>query len=429
MIFDNFNQLATTPERKQVLRILEAGLEAIDPINLMKTNFGYDQKQDTLYINRQPISLKPFKRVVVVGAGKIAAKIAEQIEAQMLNRIAGGVVIDIVEAKLKKIVSRIGTHPLPSSSNVSATEEIITMLKNLTETDLVIAVIGGGGSSLLCSPKSVTLEEERKIFSALMAAGANIKETNTVRKHLSQIKGGGLVKFAYPASVIGLIFSDVPGDDMSLVASGPTVQDSTTNAEAMDIITRYNVLDRCSMDSCGLHETPKEDKYFTKVKNILFCSNSVALKAMVDKAKDLGLKTRILTSSFEGEAKDLAKQLVEATKSGECLIAGGESVVTIPKGTAYGSGGRNQEMVLAALLSIPDNTVFAALASDGHDNSDVAGGLVDKSNLELAKKQNIDLQDHLDRHDEYNVLSDINASMMTGITGSNVSDLVVCLKY
>lgn len=429
MIFDNYTQLATSPQRKQVLRILEAGLAAIDPLALMKARFAYDATKDVLYINRQPIGLKPFRRVVVVGAGKMAARVAEQIEAQMLDRLSGGVVTDIAEARLQKIVSRIGTHPLPSSANVSATEEIITLLNNVTAHDLVLAVIGGGGSSLLCSPQSVTLEEERKIVTALMDAGANIRETNTVRKHLSRVKGGGLAKLAYPATVISLIFSDVPGNDLSSVASGPTVLDQTTTDQAMDIINRYGILDRCRMDSCGLNETPKDPQYFQNVNNILFCSNDLALQAMKAKAEDLGLKVNLWNSAFEGEARELAQDMVQAARRGECLIAGGESVVTIPKDSPKGSGGRNQEMALAALLSLPEHTVFAALASDGRDNSDVAGGLVDKTNLELASKQHIDLPAHLNSHDEYSVLSDINASILTGITGANVSDLVVCLKY
>ncbi|QQS22728.1 DUF4147 domain-containing protein [bacterium] len=434
MVFDNFTQLATSTERKQVLRILEAGLNAIHPVNLMKANFAYHPKEDALYINRRPISLKPFNRVVVVGAGKLAGPVAEQIEQQMLSRINGGVIIDIVEANLSKIVSRIGTHPLPSSANVSATEEIITMLNNVTERDLVIAIIGGGGSSLLCSPESVTLDEERKIFTALTEAGASIKETNIVRKHMSRVKGGGLAEIAYPATVISLIFSDVPGDDKSLVASGPTVYDQTTVSDAMDILNKYQILDRCKMDSCGLVETPKDKKYFEKVNNILFCSNKVALQAMADKAADLGLRPKIWSTEFTGEASELASQIVNSVKRGECLIAGGESVVTLQKHSSgkpsvTGSGGRNQEMALAALLAMKEDTVFASLASDGRDNSDVAGGLVDRNNLEMAKRLRIDLQDHLNRHDEYTVLSDINASILTGITGSNVSDLVVCLKY
>ncbi len=428
MIIKNSTQLASSTERKQVLRILESGLEAISTEKLMQEKFAYDAKKDLLYINRKPHDLSAFKKIVVVGAGKMAAPVAEHIEAQMVDRIVGGLVIDIVPVHLKKIASRVGTHPLPSSANTSATSEIIDLLNNLTDQDLVIAIIGGGGSSLMTNPQVITLEEERKITRALMDAGASIKEENTVRKHLSQVKGGGFAKLAYPASVISLIFSDVPGDDISMVASGPTVMDTTTVEDASDIMKKYKILDRCSMQSCGFTETPKDPKYFAKVENILFCSGAVALEAMKNTAQDLGLRVKIWDKAFAGEARDLAIQLLNDTKPGECLIGSGESVVTI-KSTEKGSGGRNQEMALAALLALQEKTIFATLASDGHDNSDVAGSLVDLTNLATAKKQNLNLKDSLDRHDEYSVLLDINAAIITGITGSNVSDLVVCFKY
>ncbi len=430
MIIKNYIQLASSTPRKQVLRILESGLEAINTHKLMSEGFSYDAKKDLLYIQRQPYDLKPYKKIVVVGTGKMAAQVAEHIEAQMIDRIAGGLIIDIVPAQLKKIASRVGTHPLPSSSNVSATKEIIDMLNNLTEVDLAIAIIGGGGSSLMTNPQVITIQEERQITQALMDAGASIQEENVVRKHLSQVKGGGLAKLAYPASIISLIFSDVPGDDISQVASGPTVLDHSTIEQASDIMAKYKILDRCSMDKCGMVETPKEEKYFKKVTNILFCSGQVALKAMENTARDLGLRVKVWNRSFAGEAKDLAVQLLHDTKPGECLIGSGESVVTI-KSTEHGSGGRNQEMGLAALLDIQKNNqqaVFASLASDGRDNSDVAGSFVDQSNFDVAKQLNINLKSALERHDEYNVLLDINAAIITGVTGSNVSDLVVCLK-
>ncbi len=430
MIIKNFTQLASSIPRKQVLRILESGLEAINTERIMKKQFSYDSKKDILYLNHQPVDLKPFKNIVVVGAGKLVGSAAEQIESQMLNRISGGLVIDIVPASLKKIASRVGTHPLPSNSNVSSTEEIIAMLNNLTEDDLVLAIIGGGGSSLLCSPKTVSLQEEREIIQALMDSGAAIEEMNTVRKHLSRVKGGGLAKLAYPATVISLIFSDVPGNDLSNVASGPTVMDKTTMEDAIKIINKYNILDRCSMDSCGLIETPKDLKYFAKVKNIMLCNSDIALQAMKNTAQDLGLTVRIWDSAYTGEAKELGNKILQSTSDGECLIAAGESVVTIPANTKIkGSGGRNQEMALAALINIPKNTVFATLASDGHDNSDVAGCLVDISNLSFAKQKQVNLKEALSNHDEYRVMLDINAAILTGITNSNISDLVVCLKY
>ncbi|HMR55505.1 MAG TPA: DUF4147 domain-containing protein, partial [Candidatus Doudnabacteria bacterium] len=413
MIIKNFLQLSTTPNRKQVLRILEAGLEAINTEQLMHEQFAYDKNADILYINHQAFPLKDYDNVVVVGAGKMVAKVSEAIETKMINRISGGLIIDIVPAKTVKIVSRVGTHPLPSSANVSATDEIIGMLEHLTERDLVIAIIGGGGSSLLTSPQIVSLEEERKITQALMDAGASITEMNTVRKHLSSVKGGGLAKYAYPATIISLIFSDIPGDDISMVASGPTVQDFTTTQDAMMIMDKYQVLDRCNMENCGVKETPKEGKYFEKVHNILFCSGQTALQGMERAAHDLGLRVRVWSKAFSGEAREVATQILQDIRAGECLVAVGESVVTIKcRESEKGSGGRNQEMTLAALLSLPPNTTFAALNSDGRDNSDVAGGIVDNENLKKAQSKAIDLKSHLDRHDEYSILSDLNASIM-----------------
>lgn len=422
----NALQLATTPARKQILRIFEAGLNAIDTDRLMTEEFSYDKKRDILYLKQRTFPLKGYQKVVVVGAGKVAAKVAAAIEAKMLDRLTGGLVIDIVPGETQKIVSRVGTHPLPSSSNVSATQEIITALENLTAKDLVITIIGGGGSSLLTNPQVISLEAERKITQALMDSGASITEMNTVRKHLSSVKGGGLAKYAYPATVISLIFSDIPGDDISQVASGPTVLDHTTVDDAMAIMHRYRILDRCSMDHCGMRETPKESKYFAKVHNILFCSSQLALQAMTAKAHDLGLQTKIWHTAFSGEARDLAKQILQELKPKQCLVAAGESVVTIKK--HKGSGGRNQEMALAAMMQLPPDTTFAALNSDGHDNSDVAGAIVDSSNLATAQAKGLDLQTHLDNHDEYSLLSDLNASIITGHTGTNVSDLVVAIR-
>jgi glycerate 2-kinase len=423
----NSVQLSTTTTRKHILRILEAGLQAVSPEQLIREQFAYDAKKDTLYVQGKAYQLRGFERVVVIGVGKVAAHVAELIESKMLNRIAGGIVIDVVPANTKKIVSLVGTHPLPSTVNVSATDELVTMLQNLTAKDLVLAIISGGGSSLLTSPQVISLEEERKITQALMDCGASITEMNTVRKHLSSVKGGNLAKYAYPASMISLIFSDIPGDDISQVASGPTVLDETTINDATEIMNRYQVLDRCSMDHCGMRETPKEQRYFNKVTNILFCSSAVALQAMERCAHDLGLRVKIWQSAFSGEASELAKEILADLEPNQCLLAAGESVVTI-KGNLKGSGGRNQEMALAALLSLPDKVTFAALNSDGHDNSDVAGALVDNATLAQAKKLGLDLPVHLAHHDEYGLLSDLGASIMTGHTGSNVSDLVVAIK-
>lgn len=426
MIIKNYNQLAVTESRKQILRILEAGLESVKTENLFKEKFFYDNKTDNLFINQQKYDLSRYQKVVVIGFGKVSAVAAECIEQQMLSRISGGLVIDLSEAKTKKIASRIGTHPLPSSVNVDATGEIIRALEQLGENDLVIFIVSGGGSSLLTYPQIITLEQERQITQALMNAGANINQMNTVRKHLSSVKGGHLAKLAYPATVISLIFSDIPGDDISQVASGPTVKDTTTIEDATAIMDKYQVLEKCDMDHCGLIETPKDEKYFKKVTNILFCSSVVALHAMESKAHDLGLRTRIWDKAYSGEAKEVTKQFLKSVRSGECLLGAGESTVTIKGGK--GSGGRNQEMAVSALLYLPSNTTFASLNSDGHDNSTVAGALADELIANHARIYQIPLLEYLEKHDEYQLLLDLNASIITGMTGINIADLIVAIK-
>lgn len=427
MIIKNFNQLATTPLRKQALQIAEAGLEAIQTTNLTNAGFQYDESSDLLTVKGQQFSLVGFERVFVVGAGKVVAPAASVIEQKLGDRINDGLIIDIVPSNLKKIKSAVGTHPLPSSVNVSATKEIVDLVSNAGEKDLIITLIGGGGSSLLCAPADVTLEEERLITQALMDTGTDIKEMNTVRKHFSLVKGGNLAKFAYPATVISLIFSDVPGDDISEVASGPTVPDSSTVDDAEAILYKHDILMKCSLKSCGLRETEKDPKYFEKVHNILFCSALDSLAAMKQEAEKLGLNVRVWDTDYSGEASVIGKQIVNETQPGECVIATGESVVTMEV-SGSGSGGRNQEMALAAASVIGQDCVFAAIASDGRDNSDVAGAIVDSSTREKITSLGNNIEELLANHNEYAALLDVEASVITGITGSNVSDFFICIK-
>lgn len=427
MIIKNFNQLATTPLRKQALEIAEAGLKAIDTINLTDLGFDYDPATDSITVKGQQFPIAGFERVFIVGAGKVVAQAASVIEKKLGDRITDGLIIDIVPVHLKKIRSAVGTHPLPSSANVSATEEITDLLANAGENDLIISLIAGGGSSLLCAPAAITIEEERLITQALMDSGADILEMNTVRKHISSVKGGGLAKLAYPATLISLIFSDVPGDDISQVASGPTVMDKTTEEDALLILQKHNILMKCSMKSCGMVESEKDLKYFEKVHNIIFCSAQDALGAMEAKARELGLNPEIWERHFGGEASVIGKKIATEIKPNQCLLATGESVVTMETKTG-GSGGRNQEMALAAASVIGPNCVFAAVASDGRDNSDVAGAIVDSTTAEKIAKSGGDLLDSLARHDEYAVLLDSESSIITGITGSNVSDFFIAIR-
>jgi glycerate-2-kinase len=288
-------------------------------------------------------------------------------------------------------------------------------------------VVSGGGSALLCYPHDMSCEAEVSIILALTVKGATIQELNTVRKHISKVKGGQLAKLMYPASVISLIFSDVPGDDLSMVASGPTVRDNTFMKDAAAILKKYDVLEVCQMPSCNLVETPKENRYFEKVQNVLAVSAKQALWAMKETAEDLGFDVKIFGENFQGIARELGIKIIAANnRHHECLIGAGESTVHI---IGKGKGGRNQEMALAALSSVSQNQVLVCAASDGHDNTDAAGAIVDNNVLTRAKTLGLDPNQFLQNNDSYNFFEQTGDLLLTGLTEANVSDFFVCLKH
>lgn len=427
MVIKNANELASSPLRKQALLIAEAAFSAINTTNLFRDHFFYDPKKDVMIIKGNTYPLTSFKRVFLCGVGKVAFEAARSIQEEMDGRIGGGVVIDIVSGEIPGLSVHQGTHPLPSEQNYKASKELFDLVSGCNEQDLIIMITSGGASSLFTLPAQITIDEERNITQALLKSGATINEINVIRKHLSSVKGGQLAKAAYPASVLNLVFSDVPGDDLSTIASGPLVMDHSTAFDAMTLMNKYHVLELCDMYSCNIHETPKDEKYFEKVENILFCSGKDALRAMVGKAADLGLKPRVWSEAFTGEAKEIGPAVVMAAQKGQCILGVGESTVTMAKEN-MGKGGRNQEMAVSALLAMPDQCVFAAVASDGRDNSDAAGGIVDQSMLLEAKNQHLDLQTALAKHDEYDALQQMGGLLQTGITGSNISDFFICIK-
>ena len=347
------------------------------------------------------------------------------IQSILRNKISCGYVLDLKEGSLGNIVCKVGTHPLPTKVNIQATKELMDMLSVCEEGDLVLCVVSGGGSALLCQPHDMACDTEVTIISALTVKGATIQELNTVRKHISSVKGGNLAKIIYPATCISLIFSDVPGDDIGIVASGPTVKDSSTNRQAAEILEKYNVLEMCQMPSCNLLETPKDNKYFAKIHNILFVSAQQALKAMEEKAEDLGFKVKIFSKNFQGEARELAPNIIMESKKGECLLGAGESTVKI---TGKGVGGRNQEMALAALSVISENQVLACVATDGHDNTESAGAIVDKTVLKRSAVLKLDPKTYLENNDSFTFFQSLGDQIITGNTESNVSDFFVCLK-
>lgn len=425
MVIQNLESLIQSPLRRQALEIVEAGFNAINTKNAVNKNFSYNEKKQELKILNQKFSVAKFKRIICVGFGKAALEAVTAIQQQLKDRISCGYVLDLKEGNLGNIICRVGTHPLPSKVNIEATKELIEMLSVCTEEDLVICVVSGGGSALLCNPHDMSCDSEVEIISALTVKGVNIAELNTVRKHISSVKGGQLAKIIYPATCISLIFSDVPGNNLDIIASGPTVKDSTTCVDAQNILKKYDILELCQMPKCNLIETPKEDKYFKNVHNILFVSSHQALVEMQEKAKELAFKTKIFSEAFEGEAGNLGKEILKSSQKGTCLLGAGESTVNI-KGN--GQGGRNMEMALSALQEIKENQVLVCVASDGRDNTDFAGAIADTLVLERAKNLNLDIDKYLINNDSYTFFEKTGDMLITGKTGSNISDFFVLLE-
>ena len=307
-------------------------------------------------------------------------------------------------------------------------------LSGRAESDLVIMLISGGGSTLLClPPPAMTCFDEGVLFAELTAKGAPIQDINTVRKHLSRARGGALAAIAYPAEVVSLIVSDVPGNDLSSIASGPTVLDSSTVADAQAILEAYGVAVSAHI---AFIETPKEQKYFDRVANILFITNQDALSAMLDEAKRHGYAAEIVDKQFAGEARDVGRAVIEklhTSPSRTALLYAGESTVSLSSGglapqKPVGEGGRNQELALAVLEYLNPDELILPFASDGHDNTDHAGVIADADTLAHAKEKNLSVTDYLDTHRSYDFFTATNDALITGYIGSNVSDLLIALK-
>ena len=416
----NFDELATTPNRKMALEIMEAGLDAINTEKIVE--FSVSVVGNILFIKGKPFNLVKYNKIKVIGFGKSSPEAALALEKILGPRINEGVVIGLHKVETKYIEIFTGTHPRPSEANIEASKKIYEMIKDSNEEDLIIVLVSGGGSALLCYPES-EVNEGAKLYDSFLKSGKTISEMNTIRKHFSLLKGGGLTKLAYPATVIGLIFSDVPGDIFEDVASGPTYKDKTTITDAQKIITENN------LGEFDLVETPKEDKYFDNVYNFVLVSNKTAVEAMAQKAVEFDLKVNIVSTELYDEIKNALDKIFIAKKDNSIVLAAGESKIVVEK--SGGKGGRNLHMGLEVLknkmIKADDDSVFISFASDGMDNSDAAGAIVDKKTIEKVEKLNLNVSDYLERFDSYNFFQKSGDMIMTGATGANVSDLMILL--
>jgi glycerate-2-kinase len=370
------------------------------------------------------------RRIIVCGVGKCAGRAAAELERALGDRITDGLVITVGDTPaLRRIRAIKGTHPFPSETNMRASQALLELVSGLTADDLVICLVTGGGSTLLCLPEDGNVERESLIFGAFMNAGARIEEINTVRKHMSRVRGGFLAQAMYPAHVVSLIMNDVPGsDDIGFIASGPTVKDTTTIEDAQAVLEKYGILQACNLSGCGLMETPKDQKYFERVRNVVVVSNQTALEAMKREAERRGYRAEIRDKRFSGEARDVGKRIARELRAAPpktALLYGGETTVTVRHG---GRGGRNQEFILGALQDVPDGGIVISSTSDGRDNTEFGGALCDRMTKERAAQQHLDAQAYLAENRSYDFFASAGDALIMGDTGSNVSDLVVAMK-
>lgn len=414
----NREALATTELRDHALKIVESAYKAIDTDFCIKEIVSLEG--DKLLIGGNTFDLNKYRSISVIGFGKASSKAALALENILGEKISGGIILD----KNPLICSRVqvfqGSHPQPTSQNVEASEKIANLSKSLTEEDLAIVIVSGGGSSLLCWPQSES-DQGSRLYGEFLKSGGTINELNVIRKHLSGMKGGGLAKLLYPATVVSLILCDVPGEHYDIVASGPTYFDNTTVEDAKALLERYKI-----HDDFSFIETPKDKSIFDRVYNVPVVSNTVALVAMKKEAQALGYNTLSLGEEWYGSPKDLVETLIKMKAPNTVIIGGGEPAMTVSHGG--GVGGRNEYVSSLMINKIPEDCVFVSFASDGIDNcSESAGGIIDSKIKEksLTLLQSVDSYLEQYKHDE--LLSDLDARIITGPTEANVSDLFLMI--
>jgi glycerate 2-kinase len=419
--------------RRDALSIFRAALAAADPGDAV-----------IRYLKRRDFSR--YRNVWVVGAGKAGASMARAAERVLGRRIAGGLinVKDGHIARLRRIELNECGHPVPDARGVAGAERIAQIAVAAGPKDLVLCLISGGGSALLPLPAPpVTLEEKQAVTRLLLACGANIHEINAVRKHISLIKGGQLARLAEPAAVESLLLSDVIGDNLDVIGSGPTAPDASTFADAAAILRKYgidgrvpaSVRERIERGIGGdIEETPKAgDPLFRRVRNTVIGSNRLALDAAARRARELGYRTLVLASGIEGETREIARMHAaiarEVVQTGSpvrppaCIVTGGETTVTL---RGEGLGGRNQEFVLAAAIDIADlpGTVVLSAGTDGSDGpTDAAGAIADGGTF----ARNSDARRFLDANDSYHYFEGLGDLIKTGPTNTNVMDVRLIL--
>lgn len=485
-VFSQHESLQRLPRGEKVARVLSAALQAVEPGAAVAR---YVQRNgDMLVIAGQEYDLRRYARLWIVGAGKAGAPMAQRMAFILGNRLSGGLVIvkegyaskssaSVAHALIApnshtpgpvKATQTAGSesilgnamptnlrlieagHPIPDQRGVDGAAQIANLLSDLKQDDLVICLISGGGSALLVSPAAdLTLADLQALTAALLACGASIYEINILRKHLEQLKGGGLARLAAPATLVTLVLSDVVGDPLEVIASGPTVPDPSTFSDAWDVLQRYNLQDqiprplveRLARGCRGeLPDTPKPgDPLFDQVRNIIIGSNLQAAQAAIQQAQEEGFHTLLLTTQLQGEARQagrflaaIARQIAandQPLSRPACLLAGGETTVSI---TGDGLGGRNQELALGAVADLAglEQVALVTLATDGGDGpTNAAGAVVTGQTLHRARQMGLDPARYLARNDAYHFFAQLGDLIYTGPTQTNVTDLAFLFAF
>ncbi|MDH7507039.1 MAG: DUF4147 domain-containing protein [Candidatus Thermoplasmatota archaeon] len=445
MLFKNQKQIIKNGKpfrikkiRKDILDILTSAVNAVDPYKIMKSRFSCNK----IIFESKITDLKKFKNIYLIGFGKASVGMAQAV-CDSVN-IKKGIVItnDLVKkVKSKSILTLTGSHPIPNKKSMINTDKILNFIKKCDKKDLLIVLISGGGSALLCKPR-VDISDFQKTMDMLLKSGANINEINTIRKHLSFVKGGQLLTFT-KCKVISFIISDIVGDPLEFIASGPTYPDSTTYLDSQKIFKKYKLWEKIPFSvkkiindgiKGKISETiKKDDQVLKKVENFLVANNKIACKAAEKKAKELGYKTQILTTTLTGEAKKAGKFLIkkairyQTIFNKNAFISGGETTVKI---TGNGKGGRNLEMVLGTIKELYDKKfIFASFATDGIDgNCEAAGAIADPYTYVRSEKKGLDSNKFLKQNNSYEFFEKLKDLLITKKTGTNVMDIQVLVK-
>ena len=430
--------------RAHAQEMFDAAIQAVDAEQCVRRFVKLDG--ETLRIGDETYDLAQYDRLLIVGMGKASPQMGVALEDILGERISDGLINTKYEHSepLKHIEVVECGHPVPDEAGVEGASRILDLLDGADEKTLVICAISGGGSALTPAPvEGVSLADKQETTRLLLECGANIVELNAIRKHLSRIKGGGMARVAFPATVVAMMLSDVIGDPMDVIASGPTVPDTSTFQTCMDILDKYDLVDQVpeavrARFEAGLKgdidDTPKPgDDALSRVQNLVVGSNGLAVSAAAEKAKELGYNTLVLSTRVEGEAKEvayvyagIAKEIVgsgQPIQAPACVISGGETTVLV---RGDGKGGRNQELALSAAIQLAGwgDVVILSGGTDGTDGpTDAAGAVADGETIARATDKGISALAHLKNNDAYHFFKPLDDLIMTGATGTNVADV------